>query len=76
MASITSPEQGAQQECINTRFLSGGKLKEGRMLSVMGMLGMKNIKKLFYYFVSIRRFKNKLPKLTNGFSLCHQLICG
>src|SRR3546814_16919450 len=38
MASMTSPEQGAQQECISTFLRLSGKASWGRLTSVMAKL--------------------------------------
>lgn len=35
MASMTSPEQGAQQECINTFLRLSGSCRTGRLLVVI-----------------------------------------
>ena len=39
MASITSPEQGAQQECSNTFLWPSGGVRVGRSMGVVSALG-------------------------------------
>src|SRR5690606_16948458 len=70
-ASITSPEQGAQQEC-NSNFLpSFGKLNRSRLNSLLSMITLLNI---LQFYIKLRDFTKLVGHIVAGSSI-YPFIC-